>query len=280
MEEQAYHQSPDDREPIPLGGPGGSAEQVAEILINRADLLNFSRAAASGRRAAMYGHAANMEAGKFYLICLLMLKHGTKAAWLEAEAKLIGTTVRTLYNYIDLAKAEIEKDKKIQIQAMFLALSPEDQEKILVKAYDLAKLEDKTFNEAALKALAEQVAKEKAAAEQAARDKAYADYMAEPIAPAGPTETLTPDTDTPTVITVRTSDIKLSGGGKYNLTLFMTDAMRMALDILTASDNWDGAQLAILATCARVCVQYGIAATERELLDPPPYQAVDEDIPV
>src|SRR5882762_5601142 len=107
----------ENQEPGTPDGPGRNHEQndVAEFLIDKTKLATFSHHASLGREFAKRGYEANLKAGQHYFQCQQMLQYKSKGPWFDAEAKAIGVDVRTIYNFINLAKAEIERERWMEI---------------------------------------------------------------------------------------------------------------------------------------------------------------------
>ncbi len=231
-------------------------DDVAEQLIDQTKLVTFSRHATLGREFAKRGHEANLKAGQHYLRCQQMLKYKSKGPWFAAEAKAIGVDARTIYNYIDEAKAEIERERWKEILKNFQNLPPAEQESTIANAWDEANKfnQEKDKKNAAAKAQAEEEAKLQKDLDDFVTDTATEPKQqaeSEQSAPVPPEQTT-----------------HFVAGGPYTLRFdFMTDAMRNGLDVLTRTQNWLGAQKDLIAVIARILSQHGLGTVE-ELLKP------------
>jgi len=271
MEQQHYER----QEPGTPGSPGRNHErnEVAELLIDKTKLVTFSRHASLGREFAKRGYEANLKAGQHYFQCQQMLKYKSKGPWFDAEAKAIGVEVRTLYNYIDLAKAAVDRERWMEILKSFQNLPPAEQELTVANAWKEA---DK-HNQEVDKKIAEAKAKQ---AEEAQRQKDLANFIND-SPPTSTEETVEGEQPPSSPLISRKESIRLAGGGPYALRFdFMTEAMRGGLDVLVKTQNWHGVQKDLIAVIARILNQHGLGTVE-ELLKPrvSAYSATDEDLP-
>lgn len=257
MEQHHY----EGQEPGTLGGPGRNHErnETAELLIDKTKLATFSRHASLGREFAKRGHEANLKAGQHYLHCLEMLKYKSKGPWFDAEAKAIGVEVRTIYNYIDLAKAEIKRERWIEILKSFQNLPLSEQELTVSNAWEEANKHNQEIDRknAAAKAREEEEAKRQKNLDAFLNDSASTPNRK------------TVESEQSTLPPVpREEPSRLDGGGSYTLRFdFMPEAMRNGLDALIKTQNWHGVQKDLMAVIARILNQHGLGTFE-ELLRP------------
>ena len=267
--------------------------EIAELLLESANVTTFIHHATAGRMEAKRGHQYFLKSGQHYLVCHEMLKQGEKGPWFEREAKAVGCTSRTLYNYINLAREEIEREKErekdLENLKSFQNLPAEEQAFLIKKAM----IEAIAINEQ-MKLDKEEEERKKAKAEakekeEAARPRAKlslldslegsqsAPYTEEPQtapAPSAPTEA------------GRKEPVRLYGGGPYNLILkfpSLPEVMRAALDAFHKSQHWVPVVLwEVKLKFATLLVKYGYAKSEKDLLFPDAgeteYQATDEDV--
>jgi hypothetical protein len=262
-------QQSENQEPGAPSTPGQNHERgdAAELLIDKTKQATFNRHASLGREFAKRGREANLQAGQHYFQCQQMLKYKSKGTWFENEAEAIGVDVRTIYNFINLAKVEIERQRWVEILKNFQNLPPAEQEVTVANAREEANRHNQKIDKkkAAAKAREEKEAKQQKDLDDFLKRQPSPNPMAvesEHSAPVPPEQAT-----------------HLPGGGSYTLRFdFMTEAMRNALDVFVTTQNWHGAQKDLIAVIARILNQHGLGSLE-DLLKPTvsAYHATDGD---
>jgi hypothetical protein len=222
------------------------SDPIASLLIEKASVSNFKRHASLGRQNANRGHKANLTAGHHYLECQGMLNHKEKGPWFKAEAEAIGTTVRTLYTYINMAKDEIWIEQQPVRLAMFLNSTPAEQRAAIRKAMTEAAKMNIDFD-AKKEAVANKEADDVEQEEEAKDEAAVAAYLS------------------PDAYTITIPDVP--------------QVMRTALDKLQTTDKWKVFLRDARMFLATDLVRLGsLQTTVSELLHPSVPQPTDENL--